>query len=174
MGTQKAMSNSAVLEATIERFRTDPGSAQTSPAVTAVLEDERIRLSGGPFVWETDLPPILGGENAAPSPTAYLLGALAGCAVVFIYDTLAPQLGVPVDAVSAVASCGSDLRGLLKMDGADPRLTGFAIDITIDSPAAPEKVAELQKAWLDRCPIYLSLLEPAEVEVNWQHHGRTD
>ena len=62
-------------------FRTDPAKAQTRPTVTASLANGRARLSAGPFNWDADLPTVLGGENLAPSPTAYLLGALAGCAV---------------------------------------------------------------------------------------------
>jgi uncharacterized OsmC-like protein len=65
-----------------------------------------------------DLPPALGGENKAASPTALLLGALAGCAVVFIRDVLGPQQGVRIDAVEAQAQCRADFRGLLAMPGA--------------------------------------------------------
>lgn len=166
----EAIPQEAALLETMERFRADPGSARTRPEVNAVLAGGRGRLTGGPFTWETDLPPIVGGGNVYPSPVAYLLGALAGCAVVLIHDTLAPQLGVEVDGVSAVASCESDLRGVLGMDGADPRLTGLRIDITIDSPAPADRVAELQNTWLDRCPILLALFDAADVEVGW-HSG---
>ena len=41
--------------------------------------------------------------STAPRPTALLLGARAGCVVVFIRDTLAPQLGVQVESVEATA-----------------------------------------------------------------------
>ena len=51
-------------------------------------------MEHGSFSWHTDMPVPLGGTNEALSPTALLLSALAGCAVVFIPDTLAPQLGV--------------------------------------------------------------------------------
>ena len=57
----------------------------------------------------------IGGENLAPSPTAYLLGALAGCGVVFLRDTLAPQFDVTIDALEATARCRAD---------AAPRLPG--------------------------------------------------
>jgi uncharacterized OsmC-like protein len=155
------------LEDTMASFRANPLSAQTAPAVTATLAEGRGRLTGGPFAWEVDLPPVVGGGNRAPSPTLYLLGALAGCAVAFIYDTLAPQLGVRLAGVTATASCRSDLRGLLGMDGADPRLTGISIEIAVDTPESPERVEELQRAWLQRCPIYLALLNPIPVEVTW-------
>ena len=87
-------------------FREDPAKARSAPTVTATLANGRARLSAGSFNWDADLPPILGGENLAPSPTAYLLGALAGCAVAFLRDTLAPQFGVEIDDVTAVGVVG--------------------------------------------------------------------
>jgi len=88
-------------------FREDPAKARSAPTVTATLANGRARLSAGSFNWDADLPPILGGENLAPSPTAYLLGALAGCAVAFLNDTLAPQFEVDITDVTAVARCSS-------------------------------------------------------------------
>ena len=114
-----------MLATTIHRdrglFRADP-PRPVAPTVTATLANGRARLSAGPFNWDADLPAALGGENLAPSPTAYLLGALAGCAVAFLRDTLAPQFGVAIDDVTAVAGARSDLRGLLAIEGAAPDL----------------------------------------------------
>lgn len=158
---------SSVIDDAVAKFSDDPGSAQTAPAVTATLVEGRAHLSGGPFTWDSDLPPIIGGGNAAPSPTAYLLGALAGCAVAFIHDVLAPQFGVELNEISAVARCKSDLRGLLGMNDADPRLTDLSIEISIASQDSAEALEQMRQAWVDRCPIYLSVLETAKVDVTW-------
>jgi uncharacterized OsmC-like protein len=157
----------SALEDSMARFKANPLSAHTAPAVKATLVGGRGRLTGGPFVWDVDLPPVVGGSNRGPSPTLYLLGALAGSAVAFIHDTLAPQLGVRLTNVTATARCRSDLRGLLGMDGADPRLTGLAIEIAVESSDSPEMVELLRRSWLQRCPIYLALLNPVAVEVTW-------
>lgn len=133
----------SVIENSVQRFTAEPEAARSAPSVTAALANGRARLSAGPFNWDADLPPAVGGENLAPSPTAYLLGALAGCAVVFIRDTLAPQLGLQIDDVSAVTRCTSDARGLLGMDGAVPDLDDVTVDISVvssepeDKPPAP-------------------------------------
>src|SRR5689334_22377561 len=92
------------------RFRADPATARTAPTVTATLENGHARLSAGEFNWDADLPPAIGGGNLAPSPTAYLLGALAGCGVVFLRDTLAPLFEVELDDVRATASGSADTR----------------------------------------------------------------
>src|ERR687890_20957 len=96
------------LEGSVARFTADPEAGKARPAVTAELVNGRARLSSGPFNWDADLGIGLGGGNLAPSPTAYLLGALAGCAVAFLADTLAPEFGVEVDDITAVARCASD------------------------------------------------------------------
>src|SRR5215213_4021531 len=93
----------------IARFTADPSSGQISPSVTAILANGHARVSAGPFNWDSDLPPTVGGHNEAPSPTAYLLGALAGCAVAFVASTLVPQFDVEIEELSATASCGANM-----------------------------------------------------------------
>jgi len=146
-------------------FREDPAKARSAPTVTATLANGRARLSAGSFNWDADLPPILGGENLAPSPTAYLLGALAGCAVAFLRDTLAPQFGVEIDDVTAAASSVSDLRGLIGIDGAAPDLTELKLDVTVSSRSPQDRVDAMFAAWRERCPIYLALLKPNEIAL---------
>jgi len=146
-------------------FREDPAKARSAPTVTATLANGRARLSAGSFNWDADLPAILGGENLAPSPTAYLLGALAGCAVAFLRDTLAPQFGVEVDDVTAAASSVSDLRGLVGIDAAAPDLTELKLDIQVSSSSPQDRIDAMFAAWKQRCPIYLALLNPNAIEL---------
>jgi uncharacterized OsmC-like protein len=155
----------AVLSASQERFRADPTAARANPSVTATLNNGHARLTAGAFNWDADLAVAVGGQNLAPSPTAYLLGALAGCGVVFLHDTLAPEFGVRIDAVSAVASCTSDARGLLGMDDVSPALTGIAIDIEVTSPDPEAKTGPMLAAWRERCPIFLALVRPNDVSL---------
>ena len=147
------------------RFRADPMAARSAPAVTASLANGRARLSAGPFNWDADLPASLGGENLAPSPTAYLLGALAGCAVAFLRDTLAPRFDVQLDDVTAVARCTSDLRGLLGMDDVAPDLGEIGLEITLSSSSPAAHIEAMLEAWRQRCPIYLALLKPNAVAL---------
>lgn len=157
--------NATVLAETEARFRADPSTARSKPAVTASLANGRARLSAGPFNWDADLPPALGGQNLAPSPTAYLLGALAGCAVAFLHDTLAPQFDVDITDVSAVARCASDARGLLALDDVAPDLTDLALEIRVSSPSPEDRVDAMLAAWRQRCPIYLALVKPQSVTL---------
>ena len=147
------------------RFRADPAAGRSAPSVTATLVNGRARLAAGPFNWDADLPAALGGENLAPSPTAYLLGALAGCAVAFLRDTLAPQFGVDLDDVTAVATAASDLRGLLAIDGAAPDLGDLGLEISVKTSSPQDRVDAMFDAWRARCPIYLALLKPNAIAL---------
>lgn len=147
------------------KFRADPGAARGTPTVTATLAEGRAHLTAGAFTWEADLPVIIGGTNQAPSPTAYLLGALAGCGVAFLHDTLAPQFGVRIDGITATARCATDLRGLLGIDGASPELDDIELTIEVQTPDPESKTEPMFEAWRARCPIYLALLKPRSVAL---------
>ena len=80
----------------VAKMTADPAAGRSTPTVTAELANGRARLSSGPFNWDADLGPAIGGGNLAPSPTAYMLGALAGCAVAFLgldLDNLRSHIG---------------------------------------------------------------------------------
>lgn len=155
------------LEECISTLATDRTAGRSRPTVTATLLNGHARVSAGPFNWEADLPTSVGGGNRAPSPTAYLLGALGACAVAFVNDTLAVQFDVEINGISATVSCGADIGGLLGVPGADPRLTDLALEVTIDSPSPRDRVVEVERAWRERCPIYLSLLETTDVKLTF-------
>ncbi|HEV2766707.1 MAG TPA: OsmC family protein [Acidimicrobiales bacterium] len=156
------------IEATVEAWTKDPEKALGAPVVTARADESQAVIQAGPFTWRADLPPALGGKNEAPSPTALLLGALAGCAIVFVRDSLAPQLGVRVDAVEATVRCEADARGLLGIEGAEPDLRNVSLDVTVQSPEGDTGVEKIAEVWQQRCPIYLALVKPTNVAVQFR------
>jgi uncharacterized OsmC-like protein len=163
------MSTSAasVIDQTQARLSADPASGRATPSVTATLINGRARLSAGPFNWEADLGPAIGGQSLAPSPTAYLLGALASCGVVFLWDTLGPQFGVEFEEISAVARCTADTGGLLGIEGVDAALGGIGLEISVRSTAPAERLDAVLAAWKARCPIYLAIRRPNDVDVRF-------
>lgn len=151
----------------LQQYTTDPASTITAPAVSATLTDAGAHLNSGRFSWESDLPGALGGTGGSPSPTAYLLGALAGCAVAYIADTLAPEFGVEITSLRATASCRSDLAGLVGAPGARPELSEPALTIDLASSSSRASIEALQAAWLSRCPVFLALTRPLDVQVTF-------
>jgi uncharacterized OsmC-like protein len=97
-----------------------------------------------------------------------LLSALAGCAVVFIRDTLAPQFAVRVNDVKATVRCETDFRGLLGMAEVPPDLENLQLDVEITSPDSEADVQRVCRAWEERCPIYLALVKPMAVATTFR------
>lgn len=157
-----------VIEATAAVWTEAPEKARSAPAVTASSEGSQAVIEAGPFTWRTDLPEGLGGSNASASPTALLLGALAGCAVVFVRDVLGPQLGIRLDAVHARVGCETDARGLLGFEGVAPDLEAMYVEVTVTSPDGVEAAERLARVWKERCPIFLALTKATTVEVSFQ------
>lgn len=154
--------NTETILNTIRLWKEHAEKAQVKPAVTARADGSQAVIEAGSFSWNADLPGSLGGSSQAPSPTQLLLGALAGCAVVFIRDTLGPLLNVRITDVRATVRCRTDFRGLLGVDGAAPDLEDVELAIEIVSP--DERGARsVYQAWLERCPVYLALIKPTKV-----------
>jgi uncharacterized OsmC-like protein len=153
---------------TVSLFEEQPDKAKSKPTVKAHTDGSQAVMEAGSFSWRSDLPEPIGGTNQAPSPTALLLSALAGCAAVFIRDTLAPQFGVRVDAVEATAQCEADARGLLGIAEAEPDLKNIRLDIRVQSPDGEGEVQKLYEAWRERCPIYLALIKAMDVSLNME------
>ena len=87
------------------------------------------------------------------------MGSPAGCAALFLKGTLAPQHGVSVGVVEAIASCTADGRGALSLADSVPDLQDMAITIQIRSIENDEKIKQLHDAWLERCPVYLAFIK---------------
>ena len=160
--------NTGTIAATVDAWTKEPEKALGAPVVTARAEDSQAVIRSGAFTWRADLPPALGGKNEAPTPTALLLSALAGCAVVFVRDTLAPQLGIRVTAVEATVRCETDARGLLGIGAAEPDLHSVSLDVSIESPDGGDAIATIAEVWQERCPIYLALVKPIDVAVSFR------
>ena len=92
----------------------------------------------------------------------------------FIRDTLAPQLGVAVDAIEATAECDTDARGLLGMDSVAPDVCNVASTIAIQSPADEDAVRSVYQAWQERCPVYLALTKALPVATSLDIYRRTE
>ena len=85
--------------------------------------------------------------------------------MVFIADTLAPQLSVQLEFVSAMAQCEADFRGALGMDNSLPDLQNLQLTISIQSQDSDQKVQHLYEVWQQRCLIYLGLTKGLPVKA---------
>jgi len=150
---------------TIRALREEPERAAARLSVSVRSAGPQGVVESGLFSWWSDLPPSLGGSGQAPSPTTLLLSAIASCAVVFVRDTLAPQLGVRLDHVEATARCDTDYRGLLGLDGVATGLERVELSIEVTSPDPEAEVRKLLDVWKERSPVLLALTNGLAVDT---------
>lgn len=150
----------------VRMWEAEPAKAKVKPSATARIEGRQVAIESGAFSWRAASPPPLGGTGDAPSPSAYLLGALAGCAAGFITDTIAPQLGIRISSIEATVTCDADFRGLVGIGGVAPDLQNIALDIRIASPDGDQAVQRIVDVWKERCPVYLAFIKPTPVSVH--------
>jgi uncharacterized OsmC-like protein len=156
----------AVIRETIESFTEEPERALARLSVTARSAGAQAVVESGIFSWWSDLPRSLGGSAQAPSPSTLLLSALASSAVLFVRDTLGPQLGVAVESVEATARCESDYRGLLALDGIDAALGEVELRIHVVSSDGEEAVERLYRVWEERSPVFLALTKGLPIRTS--------
>jgi uncharacterized OsmC-like protein len=119
----------------------------------------------------TDEAPILGGEDTAPPPLAYLAVALIGCAMTNI-RMMAPLFNVELRALSV--SLDANWRRDVPQQGPHIAQTdGFALEIEVDSPASSDEVIALIGAARSGCFVEHSLSQAVPV-VGKLKHGDSD
>ncbi len=155
-----------VIRETIESWTAEPDRARARLSATARSAGAQAVVESGIFSWWSDLPRALGGSGQAPSPSTLLLSAIASSAVVFVRDTLGPQLGVVIDRVEATARCDTDYRGLLALGGVDPALGEVDLAIEVVSPDGEAAVQRLYQAWEERSPIRLALTRGVAIRTS--------
>jgi uncharacterized OsmC-like protein len=99
-----------------------------------------------------DEPAALGGNNTGPNPVELLLSALGGCLVV-LANAFAPAHGVEVTDVKVEVAGDLDPDGFMGKPGVRPGFNEIRYKLTIDSPSAAEKVAELTAHAIKACPV---------------------
>ncbi len=156
----------AALEATVDALTLNPGAAQVRQAVESeLLEACEVRVRIGDWTVSVDEPPALGGSNQAPSPTQYALAALGSCQAV-MYRLWAERLGLQVERLEVRVRGDLDVRGLLGL--ADEARSGFRsveVEVAIDSPEPPQRLAELRRAVDRHCPVLDVFVAPVPVST---------
>ena len=115
------------------------------------------------FVLMTDAPPGLGGVDSGPAAVETLLIALAGCVTSGIAANAA-LFEVPIDALDVEMEADIDLRGLLGHDKSVRNgFSDIRYTVTIQSPAAEDKVRRCKETIDRKSPVRDTLASPANI-----------
>jgi uncharacterized OsmC-like protein len=121
------------LERMLER-RADFGH-HTATTVTTVVDGVRCRTEEGPWRIETDLPPALGGDGAAPTPSALARAALGSC-MAMMYVLRAARHGVELTSVTVRVEADSEIAGMLVCGTPSPAgFRAIRCHVEVESPA---------------------------------------
>ncbi|BBY34664.1 hypothetical protein MMIN_27250 [Mycolicibacter minnesotensis] len=144
----------AVVAATSDPAAADPATSQVVFRASAVAHDAvASTISLGQYKVEVDEPPALGGENTAPNPVEYYLGALLSCQVV-TWRYWAEKLGITVDEITGRAEGDLDVRGFFGLDDAvRPGFKEVRVVVTVTGPETEERYRELHEVVEKHCPV---------------------
>jgi uncharacterized OsmC-like protein len=129
------------LEAALAR-RADFGHS-TSRSVTTVVDGLRCRTEEGPWRIETDLPAVLGGGDAASTPSVLARAALGSC-MAMMYVLRAARHGVELTSVTVQIETDSEIAGMLVCGTPSP--AGFReirCHVEVESPADEASVRRI-------------------------------
>lgn len=122
-------------------------------------------ITAGRHTFTADEPTPLAGDDAAPNPVEYALGALISCQVV-VYRLYAQNLGLTIDELDVTAEGDLDVRGLF---GADetvrPGFSAVRVNVRIAGPDSDEDYQKLQETVDAHCPVFDIFTNPTPIDV---------
>ena len=130
--------------------RADAGPAPDRPAVAVIEDGLRCRAEGGDgWAVVTDMPGVVGGEGAAPTPGWLIRAALASCAATTI-AMRAAELNIALTELEVTAESETDMRGLLDVgEDVEPGPVGARLRIRLAADDADEERLEELVEWAD-------------------------
>ena len=137
-----------------DRIAADATSAQLTYSVSGVGEGSvATTIRAGKHAFVVDEPAALAGDDVAPSPVEFALGALISCQVV-VYRLYARALGIQVDDITIDAEGDLDARRLFGIDeGVRAGFSDVRLAITITGPESQERYEHLREAVDAHCPV---------------------
>ena len=114
------------------------------------------------FEFHTAEPEPVGGDDSAPTPMEYVVGALAGCLAVVV-ETVAAEQRIEVRELDIQTQATMDTRGFRGTADVSPHFQQVTLHARIeleDTGALPALCREVER----RCPVF-NLIKDAGVPV---------
>ncbi|MBL94614.1 MAG: osmotically inducible protein C [Magnetovibrio sp.] len=119
------------------------------------------------FSFLIDEPEKLGGENNAPTPMEYVIGALNGCFAVTI-ELLSEQYGGELQSLEILSEGTIDHRGLFGTAKVSPHFQWVKVGITISIKINRISRKQFEQLSTERCPVYNLIKDSgARTDVTW-------
>lgn len=122
-------------------------------------------ITAGSRTFTIDEPAPLAGDDSAPNPVEYALGALIGCQVV-VYRLYAHQLGLTIDDLQITAEGDLDVQGIFGVDeSVRPGFSAVRVTVEVTGPDTEDRYRELQDLVDARCPVFDIVSNPTPITV---------
>ena len=117
--------------------------------------------------FHTAEPEQAGGDDSAPTPMEYVVGALNGCLAVVI-QMVAEERGFQLEGVDFDSKGLIDTRGVEGMAGVSPQFMEVAVKVRLQTPESPNRLDVLKDEVLQRCPVFNLLNDSGiDLQVDW-------
>lgn len=148
----------------ISHVKQNPSAKDVTFSVDSKLEQGfRSEINVRDFQFIVDEPESLGGENEAPNPVEYVLGALASCQEIVI-KAYAGQLGINLKSIKVTASGDLDLQGFFNLSDERPGFNQVKYKTIISTDETdPAKLQLLKNFSSERCPVLDIIANPVPV-----------
>ncbi|GAA3639871.1 OsmC family protein [Microbacterium awajiense] len=124
------------------------------------------RIQSGAHEFLIDEPTALAGDDVAPSPVEYALGAIVACQVV-VFRLYSRVLGIPFDDIRVLAEGDLDAAKLLgKDDSVRPGFSSVRLVIELTGPESAERYEQLRQAVDEHCPVLDLFANPTPVTTS--------
>lgn len=122
-------------------------------------------ITAGKHTFTVDEPTPLAGDDAAPNPAEYALGALISCQIV-VYRLYAHNQGLTIDTLEVSAEGDLDAQGLFGADDTvRPGFSAVRVNVAVTGPDGDEAYQELQKTVDAHCPVFDVFTNPTPIDV---------
>ncbi|MGX1693971.1 OsmC family protein [Microbacterium keratanolyticum] len=137
-----------------ERIAASPANAQLKTRVSGrAVGSVATEIRAGAHRFLVDEPAGLAGDDAAPSPVEYALGALVSCQVV-VFRLYAQALGLTIDELEITAEGDLDVRKIFGIDeSVRAGFHGVRVSVEITGPNTPEEYENLRQIVDAHCPV---------------------
>jgi uncharacterized OsmC-like protein len=123
-------------------FKSGAKSVITLRSGHVMVADEPPAFAGG-----------VGGENAGPTPTGYLVAAFASDIPVML-TRISREAGIELQAIRVRVQIAWNPRGIAGVAGIPPIPFEAVSDIWLKTPADAESIERMKAAYEQRCPLY--------------------
>jgi uncharacterized OsmC-like protein len=119
-----------------------------------------------------DEPVEMGGGNEGPNPVEVFLAAFGTCQEI-VYGVYAAARGIRLERLEIDVEGDLDPRGFFGVADVTPGLSALRFRVRIESPEAPERIAELVDLVSRRCPVLDMLQRPVPISGTVDLNGRS-